>query len=181
MMIIVWFRRHDLNLGGTRMKTLMTILLTALAATATAGSADGWFDLENCGMCKNLTEDAELFENMKWETHLFANGLVEVTTVPAAYEERFQGLMARMQAAGARLQAGEQMPLCDMCMSYGGLMMAGANMDMMTAGEAHISVISSRDPAVVEKIRTHGQRTIDEYAKWMAAEAEKCQDHGHDH
>lgn len=165
-----------------------TILLLALTtAAAPAAPGGGWFDLENCAMCENLTADEELFANMEWTTHLFANGLVEVTTVPAAFENRFNELMAKMQATGARLQSGEQMNMCGMCQSYGGLMMAGASMDQITNGEDHISVISSRDPDVVEKIRTHGQRTIDEYAKWMSDESETSQKqehghaHGHDH
>jgi len=70
------------------MKTLklMVLLLALTAAAAQAAPADAWFDMDNCGMCKNLTEDAELF----------ANGLVEITTVPAAYAERHQQMMAKM-------------------------------------------------------------------------------------
>jgi len=165
----------------TKIVTILTLALAAAIAPAAYGG--GWFDLENCGMCKHLTADAELFENMDWETHLFTGGLVEITTVPAAYEARFGKLMAKMQGAAAKLQAGEQMPLCGMCQSYGVLMMAGASMDNFTSGESHITVISSGDPEVVEKIRTHGQRTVDEYAKWMAAEKAEGHDHhhGHDH
>ncbi|MBU0741255.1 hypothetical protein KKG45_03915 [bacterium] len=165
------------------MKTLSmtTFLAVVLLLAGVSLAAEDWFDLENCGMCKNLTEDSELFANMTWDNQLFANGLVEVNTVPAAYEERFQKLMARMQAVAARLQAGEQMPLCAMCRSYGALMMAGADMDYFTSGDTHISIISSKDPDVVKMIRTHGQRTIDEYAKWMAAEGAEGQGHDHHH
>ena len=168
------------------------ILLTAAVAMLTAGlalaehptehpakehAAEPWFDMDNCGMCKNLHNDEELFNAMQWDTKLFAQGLVEITTVPAAYEERFQKLMASMEATGAKMMAGEEMPMCRMCQSYGGLMMAGASMEQMQAGEAHISVISSADPAVIKKIRAHGETTIEEMKKWMAAEGE----HGHDH
>ncbi len=162
------------------MKTLIsTLSLLVLAAAAVAAPAGGWFDLEDCSMCKHLTADQELFSNMKWETRLFANGLVEVTTVPAAYEPRFKALMKNMEATGQRLMAGEQLYMCGMCQSYGKLMMGGAQMDYLTVGENHISVISSQDPKVVAMIRTHGQTTIDEYAKWMAAEG--GHDHGHEH
>ena len=164
------------------MKSLATTLLVVLAsAVALAAPGDGWLDLDNCSMCKNLTEDAELFESMTWETRLFANGLVEITTVPLAYQERHQRLMVKMQTTGARLQAGEQLPLCGMCMSYGHLMMSGADMDYLTSDGVHVTVISSRDPKVVKMIREHGQRTIDEYAKWMAAEGDDHHGHDHDH
>ncbi len=171
-----------------------TILLIAVFATLGCGVAlaehptehpaqkaigDSWFDLENCGMCKNLHNDEELFENMQWDTKLFAQGLIEVTTVPAAYEDRFDKLMAAMEATGAKLMAGEKIPLCGMCQSYGGLMMAGASMEQMQVGEAHISVISSADPAVIQKIRAHGETTIEEMKKWMSEG--HSNDHGHDH
>jgi len=74
----------------------MVLLLALTAAAAQAAPADAWFDMDNCGMCKNLTEDAELFANMTWDNQLFANGLVEITTVPAAYAERHQQMMAKM-------------------------------------------------------------------------------------
>lgn len=158
-------------------RVLFAILLLT-AGVALAAPNEDWFDLENCGMCKNLTTDQELFAAMQWDTKLFANGLIEITTVPAAYEQRFQKLMAKMEATGQKMMAGEKMEMCSMCMSYGGLMMAGASMEQMHAGESHISVISSRDPAVVEKIRAHGQKTIEEMEKW---DAEGGHEQGHDH
>lgn len=162
-------------------KLMMTIvaLATLTAGLALAADAEPWFDLENCGMCRNLTTDPELFQTMLWETKLFANGLIEVTTVPAAYEERFGKLMKDMEASGARLMAGEQMPLCGMCRSYGKMMMAGASIEHMQVGEAHISVISSRDPAAVEMIQQHGRTTIEEMKKWMAEEGGDHSGHQH--
>lgn len=160
------------------MTTTMVILAMA-SAVAMAAPIDTWFDLDNCAMCKNLSADQELFDNMQWENRLFANGLVEITTVPAKYEERFQKLMSTMEATGQKMMAVEQLPMCGMCMSYGKLMMAGATMDQMTAGENHLTVISSRDPKVIEMIRMHGQKTIDEHAKMMEAEAGA--DMGHEH
>jgi len=51
----------------------------------------------------------------------------------------------------------------------------------MQSGNSHITVISSRDPQVVELIRTHGQTTIDEYAKMMTSTGSQDHGHGHDH
>ncbi len=71
--------------------------------------------------------------------------------------------------------------MCGMCMSYGALMMAGASIDYLTSGDTHVAVFSSQDADVVKMILTHGQRTIDEYAKWMATEGGEGHDHGHGH
>ncbi len=71
-------------------------------------------------MCKNLTDDQELFEGMVWDNQLFANGMVEITTVSTHFEKRFEKLMGKMQATGNRMMAGERLPMCGMCQSYGG-------------------------------------------------------------
>jgi len=165
------------------MKTLLTTasLLVLTFAVAAAAPTGAWLDLESCAMCKTLTDDQELFENMVWDNQLFANGMVEITTVPIHFEKRFEKLMGKMQATGNRMMAGEQLPMCGMCLSYGKLMMAGATMDRMQSGNSHITVISSRDPQVVELIRTHGQTTIDEYAKMMTSTGSQDHGHGHDH
>lgn len=160
--------------------TLVAVLSAAVATSAPAAPQGAWLDLENCGMCKNLHNDTELFEAMQWDTRLFENGLIEITMVPVAYEARFQKLMQDMEATGARMMAGEKMPVCGMCRSYGDLMAAGVKMEQMQSGEAHISVISSRDPQTIELIHKHGQTTIDEYAKWVTAEGGK-EHPGHEH
>jgi hypothetical protein len=164
-------------------KTMITtaaILLMTTAALAAAPTGN-WFDLDNCAMCRNLTADEELFSNMQWENKLFANGLLEITKVPAHFEDRFQELSAKMQATGQKLMAGEQLPMCGMCQSYGTLMMAGATMDQITSGESHMTIISSQDPKIVAMIRTHGQTTIDEYAKWMTSGEKSHKGHDHKH
>lgn len=162
------------------MTTLRTvILILALSATAAlAGDPATWFDLEGCGMCKNLLEDQDLFQHMDWKNHKLTNGLMEVTTYPDGYAERFDALMKKMEATGAKLMAGEQMPMCNMCRSYGALMMAGVAMDHVPLDNGAVSVITARDPKVIAMIHEHVDTTIEAYAMMMAAEG---QGHGHDH
>lgn len=159
----------------TMLKT--TFLILALAGTAFAGANEGWFDLENCGMCKNLNNDPELFQSMTWDNYLLTNGMMEVTTYPAGMKDRFDKLSASMQATGERLMAGEQMPMCGMCMSYGALMMKGVAMDRVETPAGAITVITSQDPEVVALIRNHAQTTINAYAEMMAGEEHP----GHEH
>ena len=160
------------------MKTLKaTVLFLALAATAFAG--DAWLDLENCDMCKNMMTDAELFEAMTWETHVLKNGLLEVTTYPAAMEDRFDQLMEKMEKSGARVMAGEKLEMCGMCRSYGAMMMKGVDMDQVETEGGMVTVISSRDPVVVSMIQKHAQTTIDEFAAWKESGHEHSHDHEH--
>ncbi len=162
------------------MKTFKTtVLFLALATTAFAG--DAWLDLENCGMCKNLMNDPELFQAITWDVHVLKNGMLEMTTYPAEMKDRFGKLTATMEATGAKLMAGEKMDMCGMCMSYGAMMQAGVDMDHIETDDGSVYVISSRDPEVVAMIQKHAQTTIDEYAAWQAAEGDHGHGHGHEH
>ncbi len=158
------------------MKTLSTILFAVLvAATAVAGD-EPWFDLENCAFCQHLTADMDLFQHMTWETKETINGMIEVTTYPVEMKDRYDAFMKKMEATGQKMMAGEPLHTCGMCASYGGMMMAGAQMEMFEFEGGSLSLTTSSDPAVIAVIHKHAQTTITEYAKWMEAEA-----HGHAH
>ena len=162
----------------------LTICVLALASfvapvTAAPGSAP-WFDLDNCEMCKNMTAEKGLMENMEWENHLTADGLISVTVVAAGYEEAFGRSMKNMTATADKMMAGEEMYLCGFCQSYGSLHMTGANFEQIPTKAGMIELVTSHDPAVVASIQKHGQKTIDEYNKMVAAESHGAHD-GHNH
>lgn len=165
------------------MKTLRatTLLLVLLAVTALAADPATWFDLEGCGMCKHLLEDPQLFEAMNWETHLLKDGMLEVTIYPDGYGERFDAFMATMENESQRQMAGEQIPLCNMCRSYGTLMMSGADMEHVMLDSGVATIITSDDPAVAQQIRDHALTTQKAYAMMLAAEEHGHDHHGHDH
>lgn len=117
---------------------------------------------------------------MTWENHVLSNGMIEITAVPEEYGKRFKALMGKMEAAGARMMAGEAVELCNFCQSYGGLMMAGVKMDQVEAKAGHINVITSDDPKVVAMIHEHAKTTITAY-KEMVGEQSHGDAHGHDH
>jgi hypothetical protein len=155
----------------------LTILMLTLPMSALADDAP-WFDLENCGMCKNMVAEKGLMEAMEWENYLTADGYMTVTVVAPGHEKAFDRAMAAMEKAGAKLMAGEDMYLCGFCQSFGALAMAGATIENFETAGGHINLVSSRDPELIEKIHAHAQRTIDEYGKMWGGEHA---DHGHDH
>jgi len=161
------------------MKILSALLLMLMLSTAAlAGDPATWFDLEGCGMCKHLLDDQDLFQHMDWKNHRLTNGLMEVTTYPDGYAERFDALMKKMEAAGNKLMAGEQLPLCNMCQSYGRMMMAGAAFDHIPLENGAASVITAQDPQTIALIHEHVDTTIKAYEMMMA---EQGHGHGHDH
>jgi len=150
-------------------------VLTVLALAVGIGSAGDeekpWFDLTNCSMCKNLAEEG-LIEHLEWENHLIKNGLITVSRVDEEYEEAMKRAEQKMTAVAAKLQSGEQVPLCGFCMSYGKLMMAGVQMEEIESEFGHITLMTASDPELVKMIHAHGQHTIDAYEEWQeAAEA----------
>jgi len=125
-----------------------------------------WFDLENCAFCKNITAEEGLMDNMTWETYVIPTGMMTVTVVDPAYEAKFQNAMKNMEETGKRLMAGEKLPMCGMCQSFG-MLFATGKMDykMLDTKAGHIELATSTDPEVIAMIQKHAQRTIDEYAK----------------
>jgi hypothetical protein len=67
--------------------------------------------------------------------------------------------------------AGEHLPMCGMCQSFG-MLFATGKMDykMFDTKAGHIELATSTDPEVIALIQKHAQRTIDEYAKYEQME-----------
>lgn len=151
------------------------LALVALAAAVIAGDegAQSWFDLDNCGMCKNMASEEGLMENMNWEHHLISNGWMSVTTVAPEYMEAFERAHTSMGKVAEKMAQGEEVHLCGFCQSYMGLALAGANMEEVKTNAGYIGLVTSSDTAVVAKIQVHAKRTMDEYKKMMEAPAEQ--------
>ena len=166
------------------MKYLLTaICVLALATFAFAGEEEGheghamteapWFDMENCGFCKHLIAEEGFLENATWENFVIDNGMMIVTTVSDAYQDALTRINANMEATSKKMEAGEMVPMCGMCASMGQLFMSGnAQYKTYQSKGAEVALCTSSDPEIIEKIQAHAKRTIEEYAKMCAAEAE---------
>ncbi len=163
------------------MKTILILALVAFAVPALAGdphqhpmkTKSGWFDMENCGFCKNLVKDPALLEHMQWESHILPNGSLSITVVEPAYAASYAEAMGAMQALGQKMHSGEvdasKVTMCGHCAAYGGLMMAGANFQEVDGEAADVMLITSADPQVIAKIHEFTNRTNQEMAEFMAA------------
>jgi hypothetical protein len=113
---------------------LAAALVAVMAAPSVAGSGpeSAWFDMEKCSMCKSLMAQPGLLEHMTWDNQLINTGMMSVSVVEPAYLDAFTKMSADMTKTAKELEAGKQMDLCGMCMSYGALMQSGAKMDEVT-------------------------------------------------
>ena len=149
---------------------LVFVCAAWIATPLPADDDQAWFDIENCGICKNFGAEEGLMDAMKWETHKIENGMLSVMTIDPAYREGFDRANANMGETMAKIHAGESVHLCGFCTSFGSLMMAGANAEEIDTEVGHISLITAADSEVVEAIHAHAQRTIDEYKVWIAGD-----------
>ncbi len=130
------------------------VLAFMCAATVSAGDGPAWFDMEKCGFCKHLMEDAELLDHCIWEHHKIDNGMVSVTTVDKEYLPSFRTAMKKMEETGKKMETGEMVPMCGMCTSMGALMMKGAKFDAIETKVGSVLILTGTTPELVAEI--HG-------------------------
>ena len=143
------------------------LCLVVAVGTSIGDEGKAWFDIQNCGMCKNFSAEEGLMDNVDWETYKISNGMLTITKIGAGYEEKFQNAAKNAQATAMKLQAGEQMHLCGFCTSYGNLMMAGVSNEEVESEVGIIQLMTSNDEAVVKQIHEHAHHTIDAYEQWL--------------
>ena len=159
---------------------LAAVLLMAAAVVGEEEAA--WFDMENCGFCKFLLEDPELLPNTTWEQHHIANGFVSVTTVKDELMESYGKAMAQMDEVGKKMEAGEEVPMCNMCQSWGGLMAKGAKIESVKTAHGAVVLTTGDTPELIAEIQAFATRTSEEHAKMEAAMKAEMKGHeGHEH
>lgn len=142
-----------------RIASVPTLVL--LAAVATAGESAPWVDMADCPICRNVSHEEGLLENMTWEHHLTSTGVMTVSTVKPEYQEKFEGAKARMKELLGKVVAGEAIEICGYCTSISSLLKEGAKAENVVTASSDIMLISSTDEAMIAKIHTHGRKTID--------------------
>jgi len=150
---------------------LAVLAVTAMAASAVPAGDTPWFDLANCSFCKSMSQEPGLMDHISWENHKIANGMISVTVVDPEYKEAWDRAHMGMMEAAKKLESGEQMPVCGFCNSYGMLKMAGATCDYVETSVGLVYTMTSDNEELIQKIHAHTDKTNEEYAKMMAAEA----------
>jgi hypothetical protein len=151
---------------------VLSAMLALAAFGAVAGDQAPWFDMENCEMCSPLLEDPELLANVTWEHHNIANGIITVTTVMDDYRASWDKVVAKMNAVGKKLEAGQPVKLCGMCMAMGELYKKGARWEQVETRYGNVALITSDKPELVAEIQAWAKRTNDEMAKTEPAESD---------
>ncbi len=175
----------------------LAALVVLVAASALAAEPDmyksesGWFDMNHCAFCKNLTADPGLLPHSTWETHEIENGMVEIITVAPEYKESFAKAGRAMQELGMKIQKGEVNPMtlemCGRCKEFGMLQMTGIKTEAVMGDAATVFIYTSDNPDVVKKMHDIVARDHKEMALMMGAgqeQTEHPQHHehpGHDH
>lgn len=131
-------------------RIIVTVALLLLAtATMVPAEDKAWFDFENCDMCKNFADPAEMMANMTWEQHKIAAGFMSVSIVRAEYLDAYREANAKCHALGEKLMAGEEANMCGSCDAFGMIMEKGAKMEQIELSNGGIMLMTSGDSTVV--------------------------------
>jgi len=155
-----------------RSRIALTALCMAIvtAVAVTAGEDEAWMDMENCAMCKPLAANPELMQHMKWSHYDLTNGIMSVTMVDREYAKPYATACMAMEATEKQIQAGEKVPLCNMCTSLISLMGRGMQSDLVETDFGHVRVCTSADPELVADMHAWAERTRTEMAKMAEME-----------
>ena len=165
------------------MKCLLTFVLVEVDSATSVFAQDektetkhtvAWFDIDNCEVCKSMSQNNEMMEHVKWEVHLIPNGSLSVMVVPEKVKEPMAEAKKQMKAVIARLEKGEQLQCCGYCQGMGKLIQSGAKLKELSTLAGDITLVTSTNADVVEQIHAHANKTI--------AETKKMAEHmEHDH
>ncbi len=133
-----------------------------------------WFDMQNCAFCKSLMAEPGLMQHMlKWEHFKTADGLINITVVDKDYTDAYKKAQANMDAVTARLEKGENLPLCGSCTMFGEILKEGAKYEKFQSDNIFVSSLTCDKPEVIAKIHTWVDSTQAEMAKMQKQEKPK--------
>ncbi len=144
---------------------LVAFFATPAIAQTPPAPPSAWFDMEHCEMCKPLTEQPGLLQNLTWEQHAIANGIVSVTTVREPFMKQYKDAQAKMAEVAKRLQAGEKVQLCPSCTAFGQCMMKGAKLETVETKHGDLMIATSDNPELVAEMQAWAKRSNEEMAK----------------
>jgi hypothetical protein len=150
---------------------IMLALVSVLAFGTTAlADKTPWFDMEKCEMCKPMMETEGFMENVAWESHPIANGMISIVNVKKGYEDNYKGCSARMDESHKKLMAGEKLSLCGMCQAYTGAMDETVKTETIKTMTGEITLMTSANAETATKLKDIAIRNIKEMAAYTAAE-----------
>jgi hypothetical protein len=151
------------------MVTLALVLFVG-AAVVVAGDEQPWFDMANCSMCKNV--NPALMQKMTWKHYDLSDGIMSVTQVDAASMGDYKTMCANMEEVGKKLAAGEKLPLCRACQTYGSFIPKGMKTELVETDFGSVRLSTASDPEVVKGLHAWAATTKAEMAKMAAAGTE---------
>jgi hypothetical protein len=145
---------------------LVAFFVTPVLAQAPSKTPQStWFDMEHCEMCKPLMAQPGLMQNMTWEQHAIADGIISVTTVREPFMKQYKDAQMQMADVAKRLQAGEKVQLCPSCTEFGTCIMKGAKIQNVPTMHGDIVIATSDNPELVAELQAWATRCNDEMAK----------------
>jgi hypothetical protein len=126
-------------------------------------------EMEKCEICKAMARKPELLQEMTWETHKIDHGMLCVATVPKEHAKEFAALhkamLSNVEKVKEELDRGQKVELCSFCSGMSELEKAGAKQEAIETATGAINLVTSEDPAIVNKIHAQADAAIAEQKK----------------
>lgn len=151
-------------------RLLTTVALGLLVASPTLVRAENVMDkmmadMKSCQVCSAMADKPELMEHSTWESHKIPNGMLCLMTVPKEQKSEFEAvyadMMKKVEQVKADDAAGKEVHVCEFCKTMGDLEKAGAKHLEITTETGAISMMTSDDPSVVQKIHAAADKAIE--------------------
>ena len=149
------------------MKKLLLSVALMMVVPAVVSADDDWFDMQNCDICKCMAKNMDVMMEMKWETHKIADGMMMIAVIPEKHKKTMEKAHEEMMHVIAKMEKGAKTHMCGFCTSYGGLKQAGAKFEELETVGGKVTLVTSNEPELVEKIHTHADKTIAAHKKMM--------------
>jgi hypothetical protein len=152
-------------------KTVLVAMALVVMAAVAIAAENAWFNPQKCAMCTAIVQVPGLMESMNEEQLPISNGIVTVTTVDDQHLKGYRQAHGEMQGVIARVQKGENVPLCGSCTALFQLMPKGVKQDYVETQHGDVWILTSNDPAVVAQLQAWAKRNTDEMAKMKSTSA----------
>jgi len=150
-----------------RLTGIIVIFVALVAVFAVAQDEGPWFDMKNCGFCKEISNQSGLMEHMHTDYQNISNGIVSVTTIDDGYWEKYEAAEKGMEKVADGFQKGEIPQMCNHCMKMGMFFMSGVKVESIKSGHTVVMIYQSSDSTQIAELQAFGKKNLEEYAKMM--------------
>jgi hypothetical protein len=149
------------------------LVLIAFALQAQDAAAPKWLDPAGCYFCQPLTQTEGLMDHLTWENHNIKNGIVQVTTVPTEWKDKYKAACTEMEKRWGSFDPKNPQPLCGMCQAWQKVPKDKVTWEWVYFSGGEIGIGTATDSTVIAQLHEISDKTCNAMDEMMKAGAPK--------